>query len=236
MDDHSSVSKPFGDIRPDEREKLNQCRRNAIASGFITSGIAYLLTRYLITNTPLQGTFLARHSGVAYSFVIGYALYQGVISSGKRCIRSLATLEDSRYGDFARRAIMMHEDKKKLSRAEFRQKYPPDEQRKLFDPSELLNFNSSESNEPASVQTPESQPNDMFNKQTQPEHSNRPKSYQDFQKENRTRNTYPNLPNRQENLNKPAKQPDTHYKLPPGPEDNSKVKRNEYGDVVYEEK
>ena len=242
MGDNSSVSNPFANIRPDEREKLTQCRRNAITSGLATSGIAWLLTRYLLTKTPLQSTLLARYSGMAYTIVIGYSLYYGIITSGKSCIKNLATLENSRYGEFARRALIMHDDKKKLSRLEFLQKYPPDEQRKLLDPSNILSFDSSEASPPASVHTPEESPlsNDMFHSPKQPEHSNRPKSFQDIQKENRERSSYysytdPSAPNRQEMYNKAAKKSDTDDRLPPGPEDKSKVKRNKYGDVTYEE-
>ena len=237
------ASNHFADIRPDEREKLTQCRRNALASGFAASGIAWLFTRYLLTSTPLQNTFLVRHSGMAYTIVVGYALYQGVVSSGRSCIRNLATLENSRYGEFARRAITMHDDKKKLSRAEFLQKYPLDEQRKPFDPSQILTFDSSSGDNPATpAHTPEepAQSNDMFHKTQQPEPSYRPKSFQDFQKENRARSAYKpyrdhSSPNLQESYNKPAKPSDIDGSLPPGPEDKSKVKRNKYGDVIYEE-
>ena len=83
------------------------------------AGLAYLVTRYLITMTPLQNSFLARNRGLTYAIVIGYSLYRGILSTGKKCMVGLATLEDSRYGEFARRALQMKQDKKNLTRAEF---------------------------------------------------------------------------------------------------------------------
>ncbi|KAI6656816.1 hypothetical protein LOD99_16119 [Oopsacas minuta] len=232
-------------IRPDEREKLTECRRNAIVGGTVSGGLAWLITRYLLTKTPLQHSFLARNPGLTYAFVIGYSLYHGIRSTGKNCIKSLATLENSHYGEFARRALQMKEDKKILSRDEFLQKYPPSEQRKLLDPSHIFSSDHSLDDSPSSPRQAPEEPvtqNDMFYNPQQPEPPKGPKSFQDLQKQNRSRTDnvlYPHYeqssPNRQPIYNKPSVRSDTQDTLPPGPEGKAKVKRNEYGDVIYEE-
>lgn len=230
-------------LRQDEIEKLANCRRSAIIVGSGSAGLAYLVTRYLITMTPLQNSFLARNRGLTYAIVVGYSLYRGILSTGKKCMVGLATLEDSRYGEFARRALQMKEDKKNLTRAEFIQKYPPGEQRKLLDPSTAFTTRPSRDTSSPRHAPQELNPQpDMFSEAQQPDPPRGPKSFHDLQKENRSRNEhtlYPHHeqsnPKQQPNYNKPSLRPDALNNLPPGPEGKSKVKRNKYGDVVYED-
>ena len=230
-------------IRQDEIEKLANCRRSAIIVGGGSAGIAYLATRYLVTMTPLQNSFLAKNRGLVYAVVVGFSLYRGILSTGNECMKGLATLENSRYGEFARRALQMKEDKKNLSRAEFLQKYPPSEQKKLLDPSNV--FTSDPSRDASSPKhSPEdvNPQTDMFSKVQQPDPPKGPKSFHDLQKENRSRNEhtlYPHYeqstPKQQPNYDKPSLRSDALNNLPPGPEGKLKAKRNQYGDVVYED-
>ena len=230
-------------LRQDEIEKLSNCRRSAIIVGSGSAGIAYLVTRYLITMTPLQNSFLAKNRGLTYAIVVGYSLYKGILSTGNKCMEGLATLENSRYGEFARRALQMKEDRKILTRAEFLQKYPRSEQKKLLDPSNVFTSDPSRDTSPPR-HTPEDlnpQP-DMFTKVQQPDPPRGPKSFHDLQKQNRSKHEhtlYPHYdqstPKQQPDYNKPSLRSDALDNLPPGPEGKSKVKRNKYGDVVYED-
>ena len=228
-------------LRQDEIEKFVSIRRRMITVAGGSAVIGYLATRYLLTNTPLQNSFLAKNRGLTYAIVVGYSLYMGIHYSLPGCMESLATLENSRFGEFARRNLQMRDDKKNLTTVEFLKKYPPGERKKMA----LSNFTSDTFRD---ISSPKHAPEDsnpqldMFSKVQQPDSPRGPKSFHDLQKENRSRNEnalYPHYeqstPKQQPSYNKPSLRSDAQNNLPPGPEGKSKVKRNEYGDVVYED-
>ena len=233
---NNNVDNVHPKLRDDERQQLAMCRRSAFGSGFFFGGLSWIATRYLLNSTGLGKTILGRYPSLVYSVAIGFAFIQGISSTASSCFKKLASLENSRFGEFGKRALQMREDEKKLSKAQFFEKYPRGMQNTLFD---TFSKSGSETLAPEQPQSSHIPQEDMFCPAKEPEIPNQPKSFQELQDENRSKGEGSSYHFRdrkpQYDLRKDTTKQIDPINLPPGPEGKLKAKRNKYGDVVYED-